>query len=80
VPSNSFASPPSPQSATDYLGELARAALRYVKSGQTIGLGTGHAASAFIRAVAEAGLSVRGVPTSSTSAELARSLKIQLVN
>jgi ribose 5-phosphate isomerase A len=56
------------------------AALRYVKSGQTIGLGTGSAASAFIRALAEAGISIRGVPTSSASAELARSLKIQLVN
>jgi ribose 5-phosphate isomerase A len=80
MPSDSSVSPPSPQSAIDYLGELARAALRYVKSGQTIGLGTGRAASAFIRAVAEAGLSIRGVPTSSTSAKLARSLKIQLVN
>jgi ribose 5-phosphate isomerase A len=34
----------------------------------------------FIRTVAEAGLNIRGVPTSSASAELARSLKIQLVN
>jgi len=80
VPSDCSASPSSPQSAPDRLVQLGRAALRYVKSGQTIGLGTGRAASAFIRAVAEAGLIVRGVPTSSASAELARSLKIQLVN
>jgi ribose 5-phosphate isomerase A len=66
--------------SADCLGELARAALRYVKSGQTIGLGSGRAASAFIRAVAEARLDIRGVPTSSASAKLARSLKIQLVD
>ena len=76
----SASSPPPPKSASDYLGELAKAALRYVKSGQTIGLGTGHAASAFIHAVADAGLNIRGVPTSSASAELARSLNIPLVN
>ena len=64
----------------DCLGGLARAALRYVKSGQIIGLGSGRAASAFIRAVAEARLDIRGVATSSASAELARSLKIQLVD
>jgi ribose 5-phosphate isomerase A len=80
VPSTSSPSPPSPKSAPDSLGELAKAALRYVKSGQTIGLGTGRAASAFIRTVADAGLNIRGVPTSSASAELARSLNIPLVN
>jgi ribose 5-phosphate isomerase A len=80
VPSESSLSQPSPKSAPDCLGDLARAALRYVKSGQTLGLGSGRAASAFIRAVAQAGLNIRGVPTSSASAELARSLKIRLVN
>jgi ribose 5-phosphate isomerase A len=69
-----------PPSAPDRLGELGKAALRYVKSGQTIGLGSGRAASAFIRAVAEAGLNIRGIPASSASAELARSLNIRLVN
>ena len=73
-------SPPSPEPTANSLGDLARAALRYVKPGQTIGLGTGRAADAFIHAVAEAGLNIRGVPTSSASAELARSLKIELVN
>jgi ribose 5-phosphate isomerase A len=61
------------------LNELGRYALRYVKEGQTIGLGTGRAASAFIHALAESKMAVRGVPTSHGSAELARSLKIELV-
>jgi ribose 5-phosphate isomerase A len=65
--------------APDRLDQLGVAALRYVKSGQTVGLGTGQAATAFIRALAEARLDVRGVPTSSASARLARSLNIQLV-
>ena len=52
--------------------------MRYVKRGQTIGLGTGRAANAFIRALAEAKLDIRGVPTSNASAELARSLGIKL--
>jgi len=80
VPSASSPSPPSPESAPECLDELAKAALRYVKSGQTIGLGSGRAANAFIRAVADAGLNIRGVPTSFASAELARSLNISLVN
>jgi len=65
--------------ASDYLGELANAAIRYVKSGQTIGLGTGRAAQAFIRALATARIDIQGVPTSSASAKLARSLRIPLV-
>lgn len=63
----------------DALDELARAALRYVKPRQSIGLGSGHAAEAFIHALADTDLKVRGVPTSCASAELARSLKIELV-
>jgi len=61
------------------LDALGRHALRYVRPGQTLGLGTGRAATAFIRAVAAAHLAVRGVPTSEASAELARSLGIELV-
>jgi ribose 5-phosphate isomerase A len=72
--------PQSPEPAAESLAELARAALRYVKSGQTIGLGSGRAAHAFIHAVAQADVDIRGVPTSSESAELAHSLKIPLVN
>jgi ribose 5-phosphate isomerase A len=65
-------------SAEPDLEALGRYALRYVKPGQTLGLGTGHAASAFIRALGAAQLDVRGVPTSNASAELARSLGIPL--
>jgi ribose 5-phosphate isomerase A len=70
------------KTATDSpnLEALGRHALRYVKRGQTIGLGTGRAANAFIRALAEARLDVRGVPTSQASAELATSLGIPLAD
>jgi ribose 5-phosphate isomerase A len=61
------------------LEALGRYALRYVKPGQTLGLGTGHAASAFIRALGASGISVRGVPTSKASDELARSVGIPIV-
>ncbi len=64
---------------TGDLDALARHALRYVKDGQTLGLGTGRAASAFIRALGASGMKVRGVPTSRASADLARSLGIDLV-
>ena len=60
------------------LEALGRHALRYVKRGQTLGLGTGRAANAFIRALGAAKLGIRGVPTSNASAELAHSLGIQL--
>lgn len=68
-----------PETTPDVLEELARAALRYVKPGQTVGLGSGRAADAFIHALAAADLQVRAVPTSCASAELARSLKINLM-
>jgi ribose 5-phosphate isomerase A len=58
-------------------------ALQYVPDGGAIGLGTGHAAEAFLRALADrvrGGMRVRGVPTSRTSESLARSLGIPLVS
>src|SRR5688500_12292354 len=61
---------------------LAVEALRLVAGGQVIGLGTGRAATAFVRALAHrvaAGLDVRGVATSEATAELATSLGIKLV-
>jgi len=64
---------------TGDLDALGRHALRYVKDGQILGLGTGRAASAFIRAIGASGMKVRGVPTSRASADLARSLGIELV-
>jgi ribose 5-phosphate isomerase A len=60
----------------------AAAALDFVATGQTLGLGTGRAAEAFVRALGErvaAGLRVRGVPTSERTAALAGELGIPLV-
>lgn len=58
-------------------------ALDLVSDGDTIGLGTGRAASAFIWALAQRvrqGLHVRGVATSHASEELARSLDIPIAS
>jgi ribose 5-phosphate isomerase A len=52
-----------------------------VKPGMVVGLGTGRAAAMFVRALArrvEAGLSIRGVPTSVRTAELAGELSVPL--
>ena len=62
------------------LDALGRYALRFLKPGHTIGLGTGRAASAFIRALGASGLKVRGVPTSSPAEELARSVGIPIAS
>ena len=61
---------------------LAEHALQLVRDGHVLGLGTGRAATAFVRALAsrvEAGLRVLGVPTSEATARLARQLGIRLV-
>ncbi len=58
---------------------LAAKALDFVPDGARVGLGTGHAADAFLHALAgrvRQGLRVRGVPTSEETARLARSLGI----
>jgi ribose 5-phosphate isomerase A len=60
----------------------AQAALEFVKDGQTLGLGTGRAATAFVRALGEhvrQGLDVRGVPTSEATAAVAREVGIPLL-
>ncbi len=62
------------------LEALGHFALRYVKTGQTIGLGTGRAASAFIRVLGDAKLLVRGVATSKASEQLALSLGIEVAD
>ena len=62
--------------ALDRLGEYA---LRYVKPGHAIGLGTGRAASAFIRALIASGIKVRGVATSRHSEQMAREGGIEVV-
>ena len=62
---------------------LAAHALGFVSAGQTIGLGTGRAATAFIHALGHAvqsGLRVAGVPTSEATATLARELGIPLIS
>jgi ribose 5-phosphate isomerase A len=60
----------------------ADAALDFVGDGQVVGLGTGRAAAAFVRALAirmkEASLRVEGVATSRATEELARELGIPL--
>jgi len=61
----------------------AERALEFVQPGQVVGLGTGRAAAEFINALGakvKSGLTIRGVPTSRASAELARSLGIPLVS
>jgi ribose 5-phosphate isomerase A len=58
-------------------------AAQLAAAGQVIGLGTGRAAAAFIRALGErvrGGLRIRGVPTSQVSDELARQVGIPLVS
>ncbi len=56
-------------------------ALSLIPDGAVVGLGTGQAATAFIRALGErvrTGLRVRGIPTSQASADLATELGIRL--
>ena len=62
---------------------VAARALDYIRDGQVVGLGTGKAARAFIDALGErvqAGLRVRGIPTSRASEERARELGIPLTS
>jgi len=61
-----------------YLEPLAQRALKLVKPGQTIGLGSGRTATAFIRMLGASGIKVRGVPTSEAIHQLAQSLGIEL--
>jgi len=61
----------------------AQAALEFVKDGATLGLGTGRAATAFVRALGarvREGLAVRGVPTSEATAAVAREVGIPLLS
>jgi ribose 5-phosphate isomerase A len=65
------------------LEQLASRALRHVHDGALIGLGSGRAASAFVRALGERvrqGLRVRGVPTSEATARLAREVGVPLAS
>ncbi|MGH7368092.1 MAG: ribose-5-phosphate isomerase RpiA [Candidatus Rokuibacteriota bacterium] len=63
------------------LERLAARALDHVRNGALLGLGSGRAASAFVRALGARvaqGLRVRGVPTSEATARLAREVGVPL--
>lgn len=65
------------------LAAIAAHAAGLVPDGAAVGLGTGHAAEAFLHALAgrvRAGLTVRGVPTSVHTADLAQSLGVTLTD
>jgi ribose 5-phosphate isomerase A len=53
------------------------AAAALVEAGMVVGLGTGSTAAWFVRALAERGLDIVGVPTSQATDDLARSLGIR---
>jgi len=55
-------------------------ALGSIHEGSVVGLGTGRAATEFVRALGKSGLRIRGVATSETTAALARELGIELAN
>lgn len=58
-------------------------ALEYIRDGFAVGLGSGRAATQFVKllgARVQGGFQVRGVPTSSATADLARQLGIPLVS
>ena len=68
------------QNEPEHLEGLGHYALRFAKPGDVIGLGTGRAATAFIKALGASLIQVRGVPTSRASEELGRSLGIEIAS
>jgi ribose 5-phosphate isomerase A len=56
------------------------AAAELVEAGMIVGLGTGSTAAWFVKALAASGVAVRGVATSEATADLARSLGIELID
>lgn len=63
---------------TPLIGERAA---EMIKDGSVVGLGTGHAATEFLHALGkrvQAGMRIRGIPTSRASADLAQQLGIPL--
>jgi ribose 5-phosphate isomerase A len=73
---------PTPDLDQAQLEGLAARALAHVRDGTLIGLGSGRAASAFVRALGARvarGLRVRGVPTSEATARLAREVGVPVV-
>jgi len=76
--------PHAPDHAHDHAKELAaQKALEFIEDGMVVGLGTGSTAGPFIKllgARVKQGFKVRGIPTSSGSEQLARSLSIPLID
>ena len=73
----------TPSAQNDPLARLAARALEMTADATLIGLGSGRAATAFVRALgaqARAGRTVRGVPTSEASARVAREGGIALID
>jgi ribose 5-phosphate isomerase A len=65
------------------LDAIARRALDFVTDRTVVGLGSGRAAAAFVRALGERvrqGLQVRGVPTSEGTADIARASGVELTS
>ena len=61
---------------------IAEHALSFIHDGAVVGLGSGRASMNFVRALGarvQAGLQIRGIPTSQTTADLAQSLGIPLI-
>lgn len=62
----------------------AKQATRYVKSGMKVGLGTGSTAAWLVQCLGEMvrdeGLKIKGVPTSTRTAELARDVGIEVIS
>jgi len=74
---------PSAMKTVSNLHPLAEAALDMVRDSSVIGLGSGHAATAFVQALGERvqrGFRVRGVPTSQATADLAAALGIAVTS
>jgi ribose 5-phosphate isomerase A len=74
---------PGPGVDQAQLDELAARALEHVRDGTLVGLGSGRAATSFIRALGvrvARGLRVRGVPTSEATARLAREVGVPVVD
>lgn len=76
-----------PTSSTDAtlspIDRIAQRALEFVADGMVVGLGSGRAATSFIRALGarvQQGLAVRGLPTSEPTAAVAREVGIPLVS
>ncbi|HEY2660855.1 MAG TPA: ribose-5-phosphate isomerase RpiA [Caulobacteraceae bacterium] len=67
-------------SADDQKRASGEAAAALVEDGMVVGLGTGSTAAWFVKALAARRLDIRGVPTSSATAQLAESLGLRLTN